>query len=67
MLFVTLTDPQGKRLQVNAGTVAWFGPDAAGKGTLITFAVVGEGGSLTLRVTDSPDDIFAQINAKLRR
>jgi hypothetical protein len=67
MLFVTLTDTQGKRVQVNTGTVAWFGPDAAGKGTLITFAVTGESGALSLRVAEAPDDIFAQINAKLRR
>jgi hypothetical protein len=63
MLFVTLTDTTGKRVQVNVGSVAWFGADPSGKGTLITFP----NGTTTLKVAESADDIFAQINAKLRK
>ncbi len=67
MLFLTLNDTQGNRLQVNAARFAWFGPEKGSKGTLITFAVRDEGGMLSLRVQESSDDIFAQINAKLRK
>lgn len=67
MLFLTLTDNAGKRLFVNAGNFAWFGPDVGGKGSLIQFAVSSEGGQVALRVAESPDDIFTQINAKLRK
>lgn len=63
MLFITLTDAEGKRVQVNIGAAAWFGPAPGGKGSLITFP----NGTTTLKVAESPDDIFTQINAKLRR
>jgi hypothetical protein len=67
MLFVSLTDLDGNRVQVNVGSVAYYGPDKPRKGALIHFAVAGGAGFVPLQVAESPEEIATQISAKLRK
>jgi hypothetical protein len=67
MIYVALTDLDGNRVQVNAGSVAYYTQDRPRKGSLIAFAVPGGGGFATLAVAESPDEIATQISAKLRK
>lgn len=67
MLYVSLTDLDGNRVQVNVGAVAFYGPDKPRKGALIHFAVAGAAGLVTMSVAESPDEIATQISAKLRK
>jgi hypothetical protein len=67
MIYVSLTDLDGNRVQVNAGSVAYYTQDRPRKGSLIAFAVAGGAGLATLAVAESPDEIATQISAKLRK
>ena len=67
MLLLAMFDTNGNQVQVNGENIAWYGPDKPGKGSVISFAVPGEAGFVTLRVTNTPDEITTLINAKLRK
>lgn len=67
MLWVSVFDLDGNRVQVNGGSIAYYTQDKAGKGSVIAFAMPGDGGFATLRVADKPEEITTQIQAKLRK
>lgn len=55
MIFVSLTDLDGNRVQVNAGNIAYYTQDRPRKGSLIAFSVAGAGGFATLAVAETPE------------
>ena len=67
MFLVTVTDAEGKQVQINGGSIAWYTKAPTGKGTLIAFSVVSSGSFLTMQVSDTPEQITTLINAKLRK
>jgi hypothetical protein len=67
MFLVTVTDTAGQQVQINGANIAYYSRDPNGKGTVIALAVAGEGGLVTLRVSDTPEAITTLVNAKLRK
>jgi hypothetical protein len=67
MFLVAVTDTEGKQVQLNGGSIAYFTKAATGKGSLIAFSVVSNGALLTMNVLDTPEQITTLINAKLRK
>lgn len=67
MFLVTVHDLEGRRHQINGGAIAHFTDDKQGKGAVIAFASIVNGGFLTLRVAETSEVIATQIAAKLRK
>jgi hypothetical protein len=67
MFLVAVTDAEGKPVQINGGSVAYYHKAATGKGSVIAFSVVSNGALLTMDVLDTPEQITTLINAKLRK
>ena len=67
MLLLAMFDTNGNQVMVNGENIAWYMQDKPGKGSVVAFAVPGEAGFATLKVTNSPDEITTLINAKLRK
>ena len=67
MFLVAVTDTDGKQVQINGNSVAWYSKAATGKGSVIAFSVVSNGALLTMNVLDTPEQITTLVNAKLRK
>lgn len=67
MFLLAVTDTEGRQVQINGNSVAYFHKAASGKGSVIAFSVVANGALLTMNVLDTPEQITTLVNAKLRK
>jgi hypothetical protein len=67
MFLVTVHDLEGRRHQLNGGAIAWITDDKQGKGAVVAFSSIVNGGFLTMRVAETTEALTTQINAKLRK
>lgn len=67
MFLVTVYDANGTQLQINGAAIAYYAKDPASKGTVIHLSTALGGALATLNVTDTPEAITTQIQAKLRK
>lgn len=67
MFLVAVTDAEGKQIQINGNSIAYYHKAATGKGSVIAFSVVSNGALLTMNVLDTPEQITTLVNAKLRK
>jgi hypothetical protein len=67
MFLVSVTDTEGRALQINGGSIAYYHKAPTGKGSVIALSVVSNGQLMTLNVIDTPEQITTLVNAKLRK
>lgn len=67
MFLVAVTDTEGRQVQINGSSVAYYHKAETGKGSVIAFTVVSNGALVTMNVLDTPEQITTLVNAKQRR